>query len=284
MNIEESAVREELQDQLAADPEGMIDLTKLWLAAGRPRGRSPLKWATWLGLAPGVTALGGSQDEVWAEQGTARDYAHWLDPRIERGRISLAQLRKRGWTEALVAQFLPDCQATMTNPHYKTGPRIKLYPVARVAVIEAGAEFQAATEGATARPHREAKASTRAANARRSRLTGLIERITIAVPRLDWQTLVEKACKQYRVRVRPAAAGAPEPEEIERIAVNYLRHVIMLNHRYVADRRSRLGVRLARAEFLRKVYGAIALAYPALEPECDRQQRELELKARWLDR
>src|SRR6516225_10037486 len=98
MNIEESAVREELQDQLAADPEGMIDLTKLWLAAGRPRGRSPLKWATWL---------------------------------------SLAQLRKRGWTEALVAQFLPDCQSTMTNPHYKTGPRIKLYPVARVAVIEA---------------------------------------------------------------------------------------------------------------------------------------------------
>jgi hypothetical protein len=283
MDIEESAVREELQDQLAADPEGMIDLTRLWLAAGRPRSRSPLKWVTWQGLTPGVTALGGPDDEVWADQGTARDYAHSLDPRIERGRITLSQLRKRGWTESLVTRFLPECQATMTNPHYKTGPRIKLYAVTRVEAIEACEEFQTAAE--RSKPRREA--STRAAVTRKTRLRELIERIAIAVPRFDWQTLIDKACKQYHVQAAgPAPLAAPEARSarLERIAVNYLRHVIMLNHRYVADRRGRIGVRLARTDFQRKVLDAIAETYPALKSECDRQRRELEMRAQWDDR
>jgi hypothetical protein len=285
MNIEESAVREELQHQLAADPDGMIDLTRLWLAAGRPRSRSPLKWVTWQGLKPGVTALAGPDDEVWADQGTARDYAHSLDPRVERGRITLAQLRKRGWTESLVERFLPECQATMSNPHYKTGPRIKLYAVTRVEAIEARVEFQAVAE--RAKPRREA--SKRAAVTRKSRLTELIERIAIAVPRFEWQTLIDKARKQYHVHAtRPASLAAPEaerrPERLERLAVDYLRHVIMLNHKYVADRRGRLGVRLARTEFMRKVYDAIAEAYPTLKHECDRQRRELDMRAQWDDR
>jgi hypothetical protein len=282
MNIEESAVREELQYQLAADPEGMIDLTRLWLAAGRPRSRSPLKWVTWQGLKPGATALGGPDDEVWADQATARDYAHSLDRRIERGRITLSELRKRGWTESLVEHFLPECQATMTNPHYKTGPRIKLYVMARVQAIEASAAFQAAAE--RAKPRREA--SRKAAVTRISRLTDMIERIAIAVPRFEWQTLIDKARKQYHVQAtRPAPPAAPEAEgRPERLAVNYLCHVIMLNHRYVADRRGRIGVRLARTEFRRKVLDAIAATYPALKSECDRQRRELDMRTQWDDR
>jgi hypothetical protein len=285
MNIEESAVREELQHQFTADPDGMIDLTRLWLAAGRPRSRSPLKWVTWQGLKPGVTALGGPDDEVWADQATARDYSHSLDPRIERGRITLSELRKRGWTDSLVERFLPECQATMTNPHYKTGPRIKLYVVARVQAIEASAAFQAAAE--RAKPRREA--SKRAAVTRKSRLTELIDRIAVAVPRFDWQTLIAKACKQYHVQATgPAPPTAREAEgravRLERLAVDYLRHVIMLNHRYVADRRGRLGVRLARTEFMRKVYDAIAETYPALKHECDRQRRDLDMRGQWDDR
>jgi hypothetical protein len=103
------------------------------------------------------------------------------------------------------------------------------------------------------------------------------------------QALIDKACKQYRVpatRPAPLAAPAPEarPERLERLAVNYLRHVIMLNHRYIADRRGRIGVRLARTEFRRKVLAAIAETYPALQTECDRQRRELDMRAQWDDR
>jgi hypothetical protein len=282
MNIDESAVREELEYQLAMDPEGMVDLTKLGQAAGRPRRRSPLKWVTWVGLNPGVTALGGSQDEVWADQATARDYAHSLDPRIERGRISLAQLRKRGWSRQLVQRLLPEWQATMTNPHYKTSPRIKLFSVARVEAIEATEEFQAAREDR--KPRTEAVAQ--AIVARKVRIRKRLERITIAVPRLDWEALIEKASRQHQyqgARPAPPTDDAP-PERLDQTAVNYLRRVITLNHRYVADRQSRIGLRLARREFTTRVLVAIAETYPALQSECDRQRRALEMKAQWNDR
>jgi hypothetical protein len=182
-----------------------------------------------------------------------------------------------------VQKYLPECQATMTNPHYKTGPRIKLFPVARVEAIEASEEFQAASE----RPKPRREASTRAIVARKARMRERLERITIAVPRLDWQVLIEKACKQYQHHeAHPAMRAAREtrPELLDRMAVNYLRHGITLHHRYAADRRGRLGVRLARTDFLRMVLGAIAETYPALQRECDRQQRELEMRAEWNDR
>jgi hypothetical protein len=171
----------------------------------------------------------------------------------------------------------------MSNPHYKTGPRIKLYAVARVEAIEASEEFRSTGE----RPKPRREASARAIIARKARMRERLERITIAVPRLDWQALIDKACKQYQHQ----GAHAPSPaaretrsELLDRMAVNYLRHVITLHHRYVADRRGRIGVRLARTDFMRMVLGAIGETYPALQRECDRQRRELEMRAEWNDR
>lgn len=62
-----------------------------------------------------------------------------------------------------------------------------------------------------------------------------------------------------------------DPAFLERIAVNYLRHVLSNYEKELAHVYGRMGVRQAYKEISRKVYDAISKGYPWLEEECRRQ-------------
>jgi hypothetical protein len=49
--------------------------------------------------------------------------------------VGIGTLKKRGWTEKLIAEMLGEPYRMGNNPHYQSGPKIRLWLIS--AVIEA---------------------------------------------------------------------------------------------------------------------------------------------------
>ena len=41
--------------------------------------------------------------------------------------LTKSQLKDRGWTDSLIRKFLSEADKTRTNPHYRSGPPMRLY-------------------------------------------------------------------------------------------------------------------------------------------------------------
>ncbi|GFG76150.1 hypothetical protein [Mycobacterium botniense] len=50
-------------------------------------------------------------------------------------RVTLCTLKQRGWTDGAVKRFLGEPDALVTNPNYRSGPRMRLYDLPRVELI-----------------------------------------------------------------------------------------------------------------------------------------------------
>lgn len=51
-------------------------------------------------------------------------------------------LRTRGWTKKMFEKFFPNPTKEVTNPHYASAPRMKLYNIIEVVRIEHTEEFR----------------------------------------------------------------------------------------------------------------------------------------------
>lgn len=56
--------------------------------------------------------------------------------------IAKCTMRKRGWTKKMFEKFFPTPTMEVTNPHYTTAPRMKLYNIIEVVRIEHTEEFR----------------------------------------------------------------------------------------------------------------------------------------------
>jgi hypothetical protein len=72
--------------------------------------------------------------------------------------ITLSTLRQRGWNDTLIRhyQLVPDKE--VKNPHYRSGPPMKLYAVSRIEPLEKEATFQSVLSKRSARRSSAAKA------------------------------------------------------------------------------------------------------------------------------
>lgn len=188
-------------------------------------------------------------------------------------------LRERGWTDGLIARFLPDPDATAPNPHYRCAPPRKLYLIARVEAVEQSDAFQQAVAAAAARK----QASGRAVATKRDRMREHVEGVRFVVPSIGRHDLIRLACEHYNRRQEDRAMGrdrydyreatpASESAFLERIGVNYLRHVVSPYHRRLDEVAGRVGVDMAYLAIVGKVLDAIAAAHPWLAAECWRQK------------
>ena len=65
--------------------------------------------------------------------------------------VSLSTVKARGWSAGLIAKLLGNPDDFATNPHYRSGPMMRLYDLARVEAAEADPAFQAHLETRPAR-------------------------------------------------------------------------------------------------------------------------------------
>lgn len=186
--------------------------------------------------------------------------------------ITLAALRDRGWTPAMVKNFLGAPDQTKQNPHYASAAPMKLYALSRVEAVEATEEFRAARDLACRR-----QATAKAAAKRRAdELLAAIDSMPVNVKRLDAEKLLSAAIDNYNSLPRTirrdgwANRNSP-PDFLARIQVNFIRHCLTTYELELDRVYSEVGAPRARRRIKKKVLQAIAEAYPSLADECDRQ-------------
>ncbi|WP_418959885.1 hypothetical protein [Streptomyces tritici] len=181
---------------------------------------------------------------------------------------TLTGLRRRGWTDTMVRSLLGEPDVQGRSPRRWSLAPVRLYLLARVEAVERTEEFALC---ARAPGGSRSAAAAAGAQARRQAVLAAIGAEPIAVPRLPGPELARRAVRHRRLL---GAAGGPAeitPAALVRWQVNYLRHALK---RYEALLDGLFGdVGLAEAGRLldRRLYEAIADAYPGLAEECRRR-------------
>jgi hypothetical protein len=141
--------------------------------------------------------------------------------------LSVAGLKARAWTDALIRTLLGEPDRLVDNPHYRSAAPMRLDLVARVEAVEASPTWQD-TQGA--RAARKA-AAQRATATKRQALMQAIAAWDLRVAVLPADGLTALACAHYNAlqadRERwDSLPATPEshPDFLRRITVNMLRH------------------------------------------------------------
>ncbi|MFI9148988.1 hypothetical protein [Streptomyces sp. NPDC053367] len=205
-------------------------------------------------------------------------------PEQARTHLSAAGLRARGWTPAMVRQLLGEPDLLRSHPHFRSAPKTRLYSIERVEAAERSEEFRAASAVAA----RRSAAARAAALRKRREVLARIAAEPIEVPRLAPARLaasaVEHRNRQDEERTSwrwghvatPATVDSAEPSTLNRWKVDYLRHRLTRYDDILDDLSGRTGRTAAEELLRRRLYAAIATAYPDLAEECERQLRERE--------
>lgn len=187
--------------------------------------------------------------------------------------ISLAGLKKRGWTDRLIEEFLGREDRTAPNPHYRSGPPMRLFARERVEAIEKEPRFQEALAQAQKRQARAQKGVER----KRQLTLEQARTLPITLTRMPLDQLARRARAHYLERtgepVQFAPWGCPDPFR-DRLCVNYLRHQATEYDEHLEQIEGRVGVRSAYRLLWERIVQAIETTYPELAEEVWRQYRE----------
>lgn len=202
-------------------------------------------------------------------------------------RLTGARLKAdRDWTDAAIRRFLPEPDATAPNPHYRTGPPMRLYDLARIETVEASEEWQSWHAGAE---QRRAAARERA-DIKRDELHDEVAQWDPEIPDLDDEDLYRRAVAHRNGGLdwysgggwqMAATVETADPAALKRWAVNYLRHCGSDYDALLNSLARRVGRRQAAQQVRERAYDAIAEQYPFLAAECWRQFDERQDGGGW---
>jgi hypothetical protein len=182
--------------------------------------------------------------------------------------ISIAGLKARGWTQALIT-LLGEPDVVTRNSHYAKLAPMRLYDTARVASFEVSSEFLAAKAKAA---RRQCGAKT-AVQTKRAALMQQVLEMQVSVETRPEHWVRRATIEAYNERHWDgdgAAEDAPA-EFLERITVNFIRHNLTAYDRALEEVAGRVGIASAVQAIRAKIYSAIGESYPALADECSRQ-------------
>jgi hypothetical protein len=151
--------------------------------------------------------------------------------------LTMGGLRERGWTDAMIREYLGEPDATRPNPRYGSAAPMKLYLAERAEAAEARRGW---TERKTRGARRRA-AGVAAADRKRAGTEALARQLaadlmaSLAFPVDPRQTAIEAynkwhsdscTCPGWRELgfCDRRAAASDSPEFLRRITVNYVRH------------------------------------------------------------
>lgn len=211
--------------------------------------------------------------------------------------LSVPQLKDRGWTDAMIRDLLGEPDDTRQNPNGVNKPRMKMWLVSRVDEVECDPAFSDRLDQARTR----SAVGTKTAEIRAKKLTDLVSQIEITVVQMPMADAVECAISHYnllkgeRVGLRydwQLAAADSDPEFLDRITVNFLRHEGTTYDSLLRKLKGLVGKDQAYVLIHNRTLDAIAEAYPDLEWACEKQrvrnpepwERELRELERKVDR
>lgn len=198
--------------------------------------------------------------------------------------LTMVDLRKRGWTKRLIERFLGQPSATVRN-RYNSKSVVRLYDLARVEQVEQSDDWKEAKKVAEKRQ----QSALWGVVQKRERLKEKVTHAPIQVPAMSTEELRAQAIEHYNLRLAAHAWSSHEvkapattnsaPEFLARIEVNFIRHALTRYEELLESTISKEGTRSANSIITRRIYEAIALAYPHLQGECDRQLTRKQVAA-----
>ena len=205
-----------------------------------------LAWATMFTLFAGSVELITVDKGEWETMNTPT-YLH------------KQHLIARGWNENAIRKFLGDPFVEKQNP--KTGTMVGFWKTDQVIAKESSAEWSKWKK--------------------RSELMELIERSHVTVNRMELDAVKFAAVNDYNhlhvgeERFRFATVNS-EPEFLNRVIVNYLRHQQTNYDTTLKVIARKVGKEQAYALLKNKVLTAIARTYHSLQDECVRQRVSIQ--------
>lgn len=194
--------------------------------------------------------------------------------------LTTPQLRRRGWSAAMIRDLLSPPDQVRSNPRWPSGAPMPVYAAHRVRRIETQDAFARRARLAAQR----SAAARKLAERKREHTLEHVRGLPIRLPLLEPAVLAERALahrdahQQLHALRRDAlpdpATTEQAPAASHRWQVNYLRHALTPYDQVLAGLRGRVGRLPAEILLRRRVYAAIAARYPHLAAECDRQLSE----------
>ncbi|MFE1902233.1 hypothetical protein ACFW96_00990 [Streptomyces gardneri] len=180
--------------------------------------------------------------------------------------VTLTGVRGRGWTDSMVRDLLgsPDVQGR--DPRRWSLAPVRLYLLVRVETVERTAEFAAASLLSKAR----SAAAGMYAERRRAAVLTAIRAAPIEVPLLPGPELERRAVR-HRHLLGARGPGDTPRGALVRWQVSYLRQALARYESLLDGLYGETGRGDAERLLRRRLYEAIAAAYPALAQECLRR-------------
>jgi hypothetical protein len=193
--------------------------------------------------------------------------------------LTTAGLRERGWTDAMIRDYLGKPDATRPNPRYASAAPMKLYLAERAEAAEASPEWAARkARGATRRA-----AGLAVADRNRAKTEALARQLaadlmdSLVLPADPWQAAIEAYNKWHsdgctcpgwhELGICDKRANASDaPEFLRRITVNYARHRLTGYDRAYTRLAGRVGHQDAHAILRAEVNAAIEAKLDARRP------------------
>jgi hypothetical protein len=118
-------------------------------------------------------------------------------------------LKERGWSKGRIAKLLKNPDKLVPNPHYRTGPKMRLYAQSRVIMAESSPEFVAFKTSAL-------KRAERAAVRRLQQRQLLINRLSCpsVAPTAIYETMVTRRLTPFNESSFPEAFCRDMPETL----------------------------------------------------------------------
>jgi hypothetical protein len=191
-----------------------------------------------------------------------------IDVASERIFIPYSHLKsERGWTDKLISEFLGDPDKLATNPSRRSGPKMKLFDLARVELTEFEPAFREAYESARKRSIRASAAGTNVANQKRESLVIAINALPLEIPRYEPSEVLKAAINHYnslwmsRDKHKIADLNS-DPDFLNRITINFIRHNLVNYDQACNSLKGRIGRQEAYACLKSRVVELIQDVYP----------------------
>lgn len=189
--------------------------------------------------------------------------------------LTKGQVKRRGWTEKMVAAVLGEPDALQPNPWTTTArPLIHLYLLDRVEAAEQTDSWRELQQSYTT-PMAPAEDATEHQARARGRTIAHFEAVPIDVHVVNH--VVDRAIESHnRHPHRPPVRADSDSGFLDRITVNLIRHELTPYDEYVGSTIGTIGGAEAREILKSRVLNEIARAYPEYAHECANQLREVD--------
>lgn len=212
--------------------------------------------------------------------------------------LTTNQIVARGWTASMTKRFLPEPDKTRINPHYRSGPPIKLWLPSTVEALERRDDVRAAIAKALAeRPARQ-DGARKAVETKEALTLKLVSAVQITVTRIDLDAL-RKLAIEHRNHYRAHAIETgltdyvvnPDDATATRWMRNFVRHNCTLYDEIIDDLSGLVGRDEAYRLLRDRVENEISSVYPELAdaqvmplpPPVSEAEALVERKAKWAD-